>query len=92
MKRAVSVLHRAAKRDLGVTLGDYMEEARQAGLTSLRAKQFEMAMQGDKTMLVWLGKQYLGQTDKRHLEQDITQQTMGQIKIYIPDNGREPNK
>jgi hypothetical protein len=31
---------------------------------SLRRKQFELAMKGDRTMLVWLGKQYLGQTDK----------------------------
>lgn len=31
---------------------------------SLRRKQVELAMAGDKTMLIWLGKNYLGQTDK----------------------------
>jgi len=39
---------------------------------SLRAKQFELAMRGNPTMLVWLGKQELGQTDRQqvsgHLE------------------------
>ena len=33
------------------------------GRESLRRKQFELAMEGDKSMLVWLGKQYLGQKD-----------------------------
>ena len=34
---------------------------------SLRAKQFELAMRGNPTMLAWLGKQELGQTDKQQL-------------------------
>ena len=34
---------------------------------SLRAKQFELAMRGNPTMLVWLGKQELGQTDRQQL-------------------------
>ncbi len=31
---------------------------------SLKRKQVEMALAGDRTMLVWLGKNYLGQSDK----------------------------
>ncbi len=31
---------------------------------SLRRKQVEMALAGDRTMLIWLGKQRLGQADK----------------------------
>lgn len=31
---------------------------------SLKRKQWEMAMNGNITMLIWLGKQNLGQTDK----------------------------
>jgi len=30
----------------------------------LRRKQIQVAMQGNVTMLIWLGKQYLGQTEK----------------------------
>jgi hypothetical protein len=34
----------------------------------IKAKQFEAAMKGDKTMLVWLGKQRLNQSDKSQTE------------------------
>lgn len=38
---------------------------REAGKSSLRRIQWKKAMEGNSTMLVWLGKQYLGQTDKQ---------------------------
>lgn len=34
------------------------------GLELIRAKQFDTAMAGDRTMLIWLGKQLLGQKDQ----------------------------
>lgn len=33
------------------------------GRASIRRKQFELAMEGDRTMLIWLGKQHLKQVD-----------------------------
>ena len=42
------------------------------GRLSLRHKQFNLAKGGDKTMLVWLGKQLLGQSDRRELSADVT--------------------
>lgn len=33
----------------------------------LRKKQIQLAMQGNLGMLVWLGKQYLGQSDKQEV-------------------------
>lgn len=41
-----------------------IEKGRQSGKMSLKRKQWEMAMGGNITMLIWLGKQYLGQSDK----------------------------
>jgi AraC-like DNA-binding protein len=41
-----------------------LEKGRQFGRQSLRRKQYQLAMKGDRTMLVWLGKQYLGQQDR----------------------------
>ena len=35
------------------------------GRASLRRRQFKAADAGNATMLIWLGKQYLGQSDKQ---------------------------
>src|ERR1017187_8036608 len=44
-----------------------MDSGRLRRNVSLRRKQVELALRGDKTMLVWLGKQFLGQSDKTQL-------------------------
>jgi hypothetical protein len=40
---------------------------RPKGFTSLRHKQWQLAAQGNPTMLVWFGKQWLGQSDRHEL-------------------------
>jgi hypothetical protein len=37
----------------------------------LRKKQLDLALAGDRTMLIWLGKQYLDQTEKQKIESDL---------------------
>lgn len=39
---------------------------------SLRRKQVEMANAGNATMLIWLGKQILGQRDEQHIKTDVS--------------------
>jgi len=39
---------------------------------SIRAKQVEMALNGNATMLVWLGKNLLGQRDKMEQSGEVT--------------------
>lgn len=46
---------------------DNLKKGREAGKSSLRGKQFEMAMKGNVPMLIWLGKQLLGQRDQLDL-------------------------
>lgn len=41
-----------------------LEKGRSAIKMSLRRKQIRLALKGNVTMLVWLGKQLLGQSDK----------------------------
>jgi hypothetical protein len=36
----------------------------EGGKASVKRTQFKMAMNGNATMLIWFGKQHLGQTDK----------------------------
>lgn len=45
-----------------------LQKGREKGRASLRRVQWEAAQAGDRTMMVWLGKQYLGQRDKQEVE------------------------
>jgi len=44
------------------------ERGREAGKSSLRRLQWKAALGGNITMQIWLGKQYLGQSDRQALE------------------------
>lgn len=63
-------LQRASKRELGVPFADYIAQKRSGGKMSLRRKQYSTAMEGNPTMLVWLGKNWLNQTDKQDIVHD----------------------
>jgi hypothetical protein len=41
-----------------------INKGRNGGKTRLRKKQIELALAGNVTMLIWLGKQMLGQSDQ----------------------------
>ena len=56
------------------------EEKKEGGKMSLRRRQWALAENGDKTMLIWLGKQYLGQKD-----QQATEVVDTEIKVQIVD-------
>lgn len=45
-----------------------IEKGREAGKSSLKRAQFKAAINGNPTMLIWLGKQRLGQADQQHLK------------------------
>jgi len=62
----------------------YAEEmaiGKQKCKASVRRKQFELAMAGNPTMLIWLGKQILGQ--KERYEQLVSGPDGGAIPISI---------
>ena len=48
----------------------YFKKHSASGKASLRRMQFKGAQSGNNTMLIWLGKQYLGQRDSREPEAD----------------------
>lgn len=58
-----------------------LEKGKETGRASIRRLQFKAAEKGDRTMLVWLGKQYLGQSDK----QDVKQTGPISVQIVKPD-------
>lgn len=65
---STDTLSRRIKEAHGCTFAEYLEQKRATIRYNLMAKQFEVALKGDKTMLIWLGKQYLGQSDKQDVK------------------------
>ena len=57
-------LQNACKRDHSSDFSAYFGQKRKKGFVSLRRKQYEVATSGNPTMLIWLGKQHLNQSDK----------------------------
>lgn len=70
-KTSRQTLYNRAPKNINQPLEDYIDANRQGGRASLRRKQYEVAMEGDKTMLIWLGKQYLEQSDQQEVRSNV---------------------
>ena len=64
-------LNRALKRDKHGGFTDYFKKYSADGKKSLRRRQVEVALDGSVPMLIWLGKQHLGQADKQEQTVDL---------------------
>lgn len=90
-------LARWCKETYNKHFSEVFREKREMGKISLRRKQWQLA-EKNATMAIFLGKQFLGQTDK------VENTMMGKdgkpievqstVQIYLPDNQREdkPNE
>lgn len=67
---SVDTLQRWCENTYGRGFAEVFREKRQRGKASLRRRQWLKADEGDTTMLIFLGKQYLGQADR--ISQSIT--------------------
>ena len=77
-------LERAIRRDLKLTFGEWYKRHSAKGKVSLRRKQFEVAMSGNATMLVWMGKQVLEQSDKTEEKIDSSAEILKKIIEKLP--------
>lgn len=62
-----TTLQRRCRAENNVSFAAFSQQKRMSGDNLLRAKQYQTAMSGNTTMLIWLGKQRLGQSDKNEL-------------------------
>lgn len=69
----VDTIENACKREKLMGFSEYYEQKSGVGKISLRRKQFQLALKGDKCMLIWLGKQYLRQAEKIDQRQVVAQ-------------------
>lgn len=79
-------LNRLVKKKYKKTFSVVFQQKRKAGFSSLRAKQYQKAMEGVPALLIWLGKQWLKQTDK--LEQTIANDEPIKIEYCLIDASR----
>lgn len=57
-------IERRVRAEIKAGRGCPIQRGRAKGRQSLRMAQYQAAKAGDRTMLVWLGKQWLGQSDR----------------------------
>jgi hypothetical protein len=65
---AHDAIQRAVIREHKTNFASYYEQKSEKGRISIRRRQFQSAETGNVTMLIWLGKQWLGQRDKANHE------------------------
>ena len=58
------------RRTYRKSFSEIFSQKRNKGKASLRRLQFEKAKAGNTTMLIWLGKQWLGQAEKLQQQKD----------------------
>ncbi len=78
---SVDTIENIVKREKKMRFSEYFAIKRGKGRISLRRKQYQLAMDGSIPLLIWLGKQYLGQSDKQELNANGT----STIKIELND-------
>jgi hypothetical protein len=76
-------LTRKCKQQHKMLFAEYIKQKSLKGKASLRRRQWKAADSGDRTMLVWLGKQWLDQTDK------IEQHTEHEGTVGLADDARQ---
>lgn len=66
---------------------DYYKKHSSKGKASLRRKQIEVALSGNPTMLIWMGKQQLEQRDKRDINDDseLLSDTLSKLINRLPN-------
>lgn len=82
-----NTLFKRCKEDNKCEISEYLQTKKEKGNNLLIQKQFDIALKGDRAMLIWLGKNRLGQSDKK----EITQENIGQnIKVEFTSTDIKP--
>ena len=80
---SVDSLARRIKEETGLDFAEYKRQKKEPLRINLLKKQYDVAMSGNVSMLIWLGKNELGQSDK--LESKLDTSTI-QINIDHVDS------
>ena len=80
-------LYDRCQEDKKTNFSEYLQQKRQEGNDVLFGLQYKLAKEGDRGMLIWLGKNRLDQSDKKEIKQ---QNTGSMINITMSGGSDEP--
>lgn len=83
---SIDTINRWCKETYGETFAETYKKKNAKGKVSLRRFQFKAAEKGNPTMQIWLGRQYLGQTDKREYEDTGDRNITINVSPATPDD------
>jgi hypothetical protein len=82
---SVDAINDNCKREKGMSFPEYSAQKADVGKSSLRRQMWQLALKGDKTMLIWLSKQHLNFKDqaeqKLNVQGDTAMFTAGVTKV-----------
>lgn len=80
------------KETYGMDFSSVCKIKAENGKSKLRHIQFRMAEAGSERMAIWLGKQWLGQSDKQDIQiAEIEDTTRTEIEDFLNDGGTNQN-
>lgn len=82
-----NTLYRRCEEEKGSNYSAYAAEKKQKGVSLLLAKQYEVAMKGNTTMLIWVGKQMAGQRD---FKEEQNQQQKVVLEVNYKNDSNNP--
>jgi hypothetical protein len=65
------------------------ERGRANGRATLRRKQYELALKGNVTMQIWLGKQILGQNDTPQVQMTINNEAKAEANFTLNEETKK---
>lgn len=77
------------RRTYGETFSDVYKKKSAKGKISIRRNQFKAADAGNASMLIWLGKQYLGQSDKQEVVLTNDDDSVIRMEEYFREKANE---
>jgi hypothetical protein len=81
----IDTLAARIKERTGLSFSEYKAQKKEPMRINLLKKQYDIAMNGNVSMLIWLGKNELGQSDKNEVRQNLDTSTVFKVVKFEND-------
>ena len=92
MQMDYDTLNRICKEAKGVFISEYIKQKSNAGKMSLRRAQWRSAENGNVTMQIWLGKQWLEQKEQQEITISNDDESIQAMNRFFEDKMNEERK